>query len=84
MNNHSMQLPLPAALAVLPGLLLPGAVQAATPVQVDVTYSGCYIVEGPLTLGLAALPESIDARFVFLAETWPPPLDTSFDPGAAT
>jgi len=61
-------------------LLLAAPVRADTPIQVDVTYSGCTIVEGPLSLGLDALPESIDARFVFLAGTWPPPLDTDFDP----
>jgi len=51
------------------------------PVRLDVTYSGCTIVEGPLSSGLSELPGSIDANFVFLSPSFPPPTDDEpFDP----
>jgi N-methylhydantoinase B len=42
-------------------------------VQLDVTYSACEITEGPLSLGLDALPASIDAAFQFALPSLPAP-----------
>ena len=66
--------------AVVLGLSLLAPARADRPIRIDVTYSGCSIVEGPLSLGLSALPDEIHATFVILAPTWPPPIDTPFDP----
>jgi hypothetical protein len=49
-----------------------GAAWADVSVQVDVTYSNCYIVSGPLSLGLAALPSDVHSCFIYLSPTWPP------------
>ena len=47
--------------------------QATVPVELQVTYTGCSVVSGPLSLGLTALPPTIAARFVFLSPSYPPP-----------
>jgi hypothetical protein len=46
---------------------------AQVPIELDVTYGQCAIVEGPLSLGLTELPATIDARVVFLSPSFPPP-----------
>jgi hypothetical protein len=74
------RLPVPLATLTLAfGLAAPAPAQV--PVSLDVTYSGCTTVSGPLSLGLASLPASIDAHFVFLAPSFPPPNDdVAFSP----
>ncbi|MEE8147024.1 MAG: hypothetical protein V3T24_05425 [Longimicrobiales bacterium] len=44
------------------------------PVQLDVSYSVCEVLSGPLSLGLTELPATIDASFQFSLDRLPPPL----------
>jgi hypothetical protein len=60
-------------IAVVALLVLAGPARSDVPVALDVTYSGCTIVTGPLSLGLASLPPTIQAKFVFLSPSFPPP-----------
>jgi hypothetical protein len=71
---------LPGTLAALITLAGVSPSRADVPVRVDVTYSVCCIVEGPLSLGLDELPEEVYSTFVFLSPSWPPPLDTLLEP----
>ena len=69
-----------AVLACSSATALANGAPPPVPVQLDVTYSGCTVVEGPVSLGLTELPPAIEAEFIFLSPTYPPPLGQPFEP----
>ena len=68
------------ALLASTSLLAMATAYADVPVQMDISYSDCEIISGGLDLGLSELPESIDAQFVFLSPSFPPPADVLLTP----
>lgn len=52
----------------------------STVVELAVTYEEPTIVSGPLSLGLGALPSTVEARFRFVSPGFPPPLGVPLEP----